>query len=222
MPTLKKIIKLHNNEKTLTGLGEQLGEDRSCTVLPPAKQKRWSWSFYGCASSGAALLIELCFAVRAAGLKGEGKIQISAGETPQRCSRHLPSGLSLRVLMAAPIQPSAESAGGFPGELRGLWNKHRLTLHLIFSPFIFWIEFRGGEWGVGVWAQAIHTCSKGKRRCSSRCRAPRGGFGGAASTHRARLPSPRKHERHFWLFRIFIFRAFFLLVHARLSFIYRE
>lgn len=131
--------------KTLTGLGEQLGEDRSCMVLPPAKQKRWSWSFYGCASSGAALLIELCFAVRAAGLKGEGKIQISAGETPQRYSRHLPSGLSLRVLMAAPIQPSAESAGGFPGDLRGLWNKHCLTLHLIFSPFIFWIEFRGGE-----------------------------------------------------------------------------
>lgn len=31
-----------------------------------------------------ALLTELCFAVRAAGLKGEGKIQISAGET--RCA----------------------------------------------------------------------------------------------------------------------------------------
>lgn len=57
--------------------------------------------------------------------------------------------------------------------------------------------------------------------CSKR-ELKRRGLRGAMSSRWFPWLSPLKHERHFWLFRIFIFGVFFLLVHARLSFIYRE
>lgn len=90
-----------------------------------------------------------------------------------------------------------------------------LNSSLILLPTYFPSWIPGG-------AQAIYARSEGELRCSLAAERARGGFGGTTSTHRARLPSPWKHERHFRLFRIFIFRVFFLLVHARLSFIYRE
>lgn len=135
-----------------------------------------------------------------------GKTQISAGKTRSAAPDTHHHG-SASVHLSHLTQPGSVSR--LPGELGGLSNKHQLTLHLIFSPIIFCGWIPGGFKLFGLTAKAGEG-------------ALLAGLGGTTSAHRSHLPSPWKHERHFQLFQIFVFQVFFLLVHARLSFIHRD